>query len=192
MRDAPLSILAISQDFSRGNPSGSVLLRMLNTLADRHRITCLGTGPRPPEMAGAIRYIRVPRVRRCGLLVAFLTFHLTHRIALAWLRARGSRFDVVQTVDAESVAGNVVTYHFCSRAYLRLARERGFLRAAGWRGIPGVLQVWCLYQLRAVVERAVARSARTRAIICLSEGLRRDVVDCYQPTAPVSVIPNGW
>jgi hypothetical protein len=187
-----LRILAVSQDFSPANPSGAALLRILNGMADRNSITCLGGGPRPDRMKESIRYCRAPCLRGCGLLAAFLSFHVSHLVAWFWLRAaKGERFDVVQTIDAESLLGTVVTFHCCSAAILEVASSQGLLRGDGPLEALACFQARALYALRAWFERRVSRARRTRGIIALSAGSAEDIKRCYSPRVEPAVIPNA-
>ncbi len=190
--DRSMRILAIAQDFSRRNPSGSALLRLLNVLVRRHAVTCMGGTPRPAEMDPAIRYIRAWRPRRGGVLAGLLAFHASHWVAYRWLTAvRGERFDIVQTIDSESLLGTVVTFHCCHAAYLETMDRSGLLRWTGWRGHAAAAYTRLIYRFRAAVERRVCRSSRTAGIIALSAGSAADVVRHYSPRAAPVVIPNS-
>ncbi len=194
MTPAPrrLRILALTQDFSRRNPGGAALLRALRPLAARHDITCLAGGPRPEEMPAEITYLRLPRLRGCGLLAGLLWFHLAHPLAWWWLtRVRGQRFDVVQTIDAESLLGTVVTFQFCDAAYLRLAGPAGLFRGDNLASRLSGLQERLIRHLRAAVQRRVCASPRTRAIIAVSARLADDLRAAYAPRVPPVVIPNA-
>ena len=187
-----LRILAISQDFSNRNPGGAALLRVLAPLADRHELTCLGGGSPPPGFPSAATYVRVPRLHGCGLLANFLWFHLAHRVAwLVLTRLRGRRYDVVQTIDAESLLGTVVTFQFCDAAYLPIARQAGLFR--GWNLASRLtgLQEHALRLLRRAIQRRVCAAPRTRAIIAVSARLADDLRAHCQPRVDPVVIPNA-
>ena len=190
MSDAPLRILALAHDFSRANPGGSSLLRVLNTLAAHDHITCMGCGPRPDAMDARITYHRAPALRRGGMLLRFLTARRALHRHAARLLARES-FDVVQALDSECDLGTVVTFHCCHAAYRATMQAAGLLTGHGLRGRLANLQICLLLRLRIALERGVCHSPRTRAIIALSAGSARDLVQWYTPRVAPVVIPNA-
>lgn len=191
-RQGSMRILAIAQDFSRRNPSGSALLRLLNVLAAGHAVTCVGGSRRPAEMNARIRYVRAWRPARGGVLFGLAAFHLSHWLVCRWLTTvRRERFDVVQTIDSESLLGTVVTFHCCHAAYLATMEPLGLLNGPGWRGAAAAAYTRLIYRFRAAVERRVCRSARTAAIIALSDGSAADIVRHYAPRVPPAVVPNS-
>ena len=191
-RQGPLRILAIAQDFSRRNPSGSALLRLLNVLSASHAVTCVGGSCRPAEMDARIRYVRAWRPARGGVLLGLAAFHLSHWLVFRWLTdVRRERFDVVQTIDSESLLGTVVTFHCCHAAYLTTMEQLGLLSWPGWRGSAAAAYTRLIYRFRAAVERRVCGSARTAAIIALSEGSAADIVRHYAPRVAPAVVPNS-
>lgn len=186
-----LTIVAISQDFSTANPSGAALLRVMNALADAQCVVCIGGSVRPLTMNRAITYVRAFVPPRCGMLAGFLGFHLSHLLVYAWLRIRGLRADVVQTVDAESLLGTVSTFHCCDAALLDASRRCGAGRQRGLAGLAASLQSRLLSRLRIAIQKHVCRSSRTRAIIALSQGSSRDIQHWYRPCVPLTVVPNS-
>ena len=190
MTDAPLAILALAHDFSPANPGGSALLRILNALAARDRVTCIGCGPRPPAMDPRIRYVPAGGFRRGGMLLRFLAARRAlDRAGRALLRRE--RFDVVQTLDSESDLGTVVTFHCCHAAYREAMRARGLLAGRGLRGWLANRQIRLLLALRIALERRTCARPRTRAIVALSAGSARDLCQWYRPAVEPVVIPNA-
>ena len=183
-----LRILAIAHDFSR-SPSGTALLRVLRPLATDHDITCLSCGPQPPAWDERMRYVHARAWSRGGLLMRFLAAHLALPQAVRRL-LRQQPFDVIQTIDSESLAGTVVTFHCCHAAYRETMRQRGLFTVHGWTRRLAILQIRLLMALRVALERRICRSPRTRMIIALSSGSAEDIRHHYQPRAPVLVIPN--
>jgi len=185
------SILAISQDFSARNPSGTAFLRVLNQLSESYDITCMGGTPRPPEIPACINYVRAHRVGGLGLLAGFVSFHVSHVFMWLWLTVvKRKRYDVVHTIDAESFLGHIITFHCCDRAFLKIIRDNGLAQSGSWLHVLSNAQALAIYNTRAWIEQRVCRARRTKAIIAVSSGLARDL-DLYQPRVKPIVIPNA-
>ena len=187
----PLKILAISQDFSKRNPSGGALLRILNQLSDNHNVLCIGGSDRPFEMKNNIDYIRSFRISKLGTLISYLTFHVSHYIVCVWLiKFKRRQFDVIQTIDGESFIGSVVTFHFCDAAYIRLAREKNLYKSDSLIGFLVSLQAKIIYHLRAYVEARNCRADHVKCIIAVSKGLSDEIERFYKPRVKPVIIPN--
>ncbi len=187
----PLTIVAISQDFTRTNPGGAALLRVMNAIALSHRVVCIGGTRRPEEMNSSIRYYRAPSPKRFGMLMAFVAFHLTHLLVYGGLCLRGLKPDVIQTVDVESLLGTVSTFHCCDAALRDAARQAGVRPQRGLCGRAAAFQSRLLSGIRICLQKRVCRSFRTRAIIALSEGSSRDIKKWYAPRIQPVIIPNS-
>lgn len=169
-----------------------MLLRILNHLADKHSILCIGGERRPLEMNNKIEYIRSFRVSSLGLLISFISFHISHLLVYLWAVAvKKRKFDIVQTKDGESFVGNVITFHFCDAAYLRIAHQHGLFVTQGLKVIAATTQLIILYFLRTLVEMIVCKSNRTKKIIAVSRGLAEDIETYYKPKVKPVVIPNS-
>jgi hypothetical protein len=186
-----MRILAITQDFSRRNPGGWALACILNDLADRHDIMCIGGAPRPDELHASITYCRAFRIQHAGIFAGLITFHLSHFFIWLWLSyVRRKKFDVIQTIDAESLIGTVVTFQFCDAAFLELAKQYRLFNASTWRGRIGAMNELIIRKFRTVIQRRVCRSHRTRAIIAVSSQLAEHLTQHYQPAVTPVVITN--
>jgi hypothetical protein len=190
--DRPLNILAISQDFSNRNPSGACLLRILNSLADRHHVQCISGAGKPSGMHEKIQHIRALRISQLGMLVSLVSFHISHFLIWLWLVLfKRKKFDVIQTIDGESFLGTVVTFHFCSAAFLIVAREEELFTYRTLLEMLTSLQARMIHLLKSLVELYVCRSARTKAIIAVSKGLSADLERFYKPNKKPVVIVNS-
>jgi UDP-glucose:(heptosyl)LPS alpha-1,3-glucosyltransferase len=96
-------------------------------------------------------------------------------------------FDVVVSVDSAATSADVVIAHFCLGAFSS--------RFAGLRG--GANPLRRVYQRMAEGslsrhERRLYRSRRLRAVIAVSQGLKRELIEQYGIAASkITVIPNG-
>jgi len=134
------------------------------------------------EIADAsLTWLPVRAVKRPAVLN-----HASFARAAAKLEHAG-KFDVVVSVDSAATTADVVISHFCLGAFSS--------RFAGLRG--GANPLRRLYQRVAEGslsrhERQLYQSKRLRAVIAVSQGLKRELVEQYG-LAPsmITVIPNG-
>lgn len=165
------------------NAIGNCNRTLMSLLADQHEFivfaaTCDNPAP------GRITFVPVPAVRR-PLFLLFITYHLAALVVywLYWLRRR-VRFDIIQSIESNSLLGKLVYAHFCHRAYLK--KHWHATRPSGLRGIARGFDHW----LHALLEPLVYR--RAKYVVVPSRGLAQELIETF-PRAlegKIHIIPN--
>ena len=166
----------------RNNPIGSCHLAMLRALAAEHEFTVFAVefeNPCPEK----IKFIRVPSPTR-PLALLFIVYHLMAPLAYLLYRLRGGgKFDLLQSVESNSVFGDVLYSHFCHGMYLRDHWSK-----SGARGLRGWFR-WLDHTLHAWMEALTY--PRAGQIVVPSQGLARELRRKF-PTidSKLTVLPN--
>jgi len=168
---------------TKNNAIGSCHLRILDALSLEHEFTVFAVefeNPRPER----IRWIRIPAARR-PMALLFLTFHMLAPVYYFFYRLKhGVRFDLVQTIESQSLLGQLCYSHFCHRAYIKHQ----------WKRSPSIglksAAMWIARWLNALLEERVLRSAGQ--IIVPSRGLARELLAEYpQCENKIRILPNA-
>jgi glycosyltransferase involved in cell wall biosynthesis len=165
------------------NPIGGCHRRMIEGLFTEHEFVVFAPqfdNPAPDQIC----HLRVPVPLR-PLALLFLSFHLLTPLwyALHRLWRRQQRFDLIQSVESNTLLGQAIYSHFCHRRYLR--QHWHHVRPAGVRGLLGYLD----HRLHALLEPVVYRKARH--VVVPSRGLARELEAEYPATmGKITVIPN--
>jgi glycosyltransferase involved in cell wall biosynthesis len=163
------------------NPAGSCHQAMIAALASEHEFTVFANqfdNPAPDQ----VRWVHVPAIRR-PLAALFVTFHVT--ALFRYLQARWQRrgFALVQSIESNFGAGDLVYSHFCHCWFLR--HKWKSCGAAGFRG----LLRWMDHFFHAALEPWAMH--RAKWIIVPSRGLARELRETYPFTeSKLRVIPN--
>jgi glycosyltransferase involved in cell wall biosynthesis len=149
------------------NPVGSCHLRMLQKLSKEHDFVVFAVQFQNPDPQ-RIRFVRVPVPTR-PLALLFILFHLVAPFCYGWFRIRtGQRFDLVQTVESNSLVRNDIVYaHFCHKHFLR--QHWNAVKIGGLRGFLR----WLDHFLHRVMEPPAF--ARAKRIVVPSNGLAREL-----------------
>ncbi|MCA9881984.1 MAG: glycosyltransferase family 4 protein [Anaerolineae bacterium] len=152
-------------------------------LCDEHDFTVFAVefdNPRPDR----IEFVRIPAILR-PLFALFVTYHILAPIIL-WLHKRrtGKTYDVVQSIESNSLLGTLVYSQFCHTAYLKHHWQQN--KAGGLRGIAR----WLDYNLHSLFEPVVYRKART--IVTPSQGLANELKREFDSIVggKITVIPS--
>lgn len=163
------------------NPIGSCHRRLLAALSREHDFTVFAPAFDNPD-PDRIAHVRIPVALR-PLALLFATYHVMAPLTYFLHRWRtGSRFDLLQTTECNSLPSDLAYVHFCNAAFLRGAeRNWGFSLRRALR--------WCDHRLRAMAEPHVYR--RADRIVVPSEGLCREIEREFPATrGRVAVIRN--
>lgn len=118
-----------------------------------------------------IKFVRVPAIRR-PLFLLFVTYHLLVPVIFWWHCLRNRiRFDIVQSIESNSLLGGLVYAHFCHSAYLKT--HWAATQPSGLRGAAR----WLDHKLHALLEPIVYR--RGRKVVVPSHGLSRELTGHY-------------
>lgn len=159
------NIAVIDYLVTSSNPIGSCHLRMIEGLPHNWHVTVFAIEFENPDQS-RIRFVRVPAIKR-PLFLLFLTFQLFHPFYYFFFRLRWKiRFDAVQTVEGNSLFGNIRFPHFCHKAFLK---ERW--QDAKPRMILHRLASYMNHLLHAIAEDIIYRLPSTKAVVVPSTGL---------------------
>lgn len=168
------------------NPIGRCHLHMISGLPSEWEITVFAVefeNPRPSQ----ITFVKIPAIRR-PMFLMHLTFHFWFPIFYWYHRtAKGKRFDIVQTVEGNSLLGNLRYSHFCHKAFLA---ERWMQSKA-----PTLIRRAASYlnhKAHAICEEIIYRLKSTKAVVVPSTGLAKEL-DRYFGRwlrGKIFVIPN--
>lgn len=114
----------------------------------------------------------------------FATFYVVASLVVA-VRRQGKAFSAGPIV---ANVMDVVTVHFVATHYYRSVRIRRRRRSTFRHGLNEVVYSW----LARVAERFTYRPSRSRLIVAVSEGARREVLEHFpEAVGLTAVIPNG-
>lgn len=165
------------------NAIGNCDRHIANGLCSEHEFTVFAVdfdNPNPER----IKFVRVPALRR-PLFLLFLTYHLLVPVIFWWHCLRNRiRFDIVQSVESNTVLGGLVYAHFCHNAYLKTHWTA--TKPSGLRGAAR----WLDHKLHALLEPMVFR--RAHQIVVPSKGLGTELEATFPAIVrdKVAVIPN--
>lgn len=168
---------------TKTNAIGSCHLRILEALCLEHEFTVFAVEFENP-CPDRIRWVRIPAVRR-PMALLFLTFHVLAPIYyLLYRLTHAARFDLIQTIESQSLLGQLCYSHFCHRAYIRRHWEESPVP-----GMHGAVR-WLAHWLNALLEEHVLQNAGR--IVVPSHGLARELLAEYpQCENKVQILPNA-
>jgi UDP-glucose:(heptosyl)LPS alpha-1,3-glucosyltransferase len=138
----------------------------------------------PPHPA--LRFVRVPGPRWPSLL-GFLWFFLIGGLTTA-VRSRGLVHVVGSVVPNRA---DVVSAHFCHRAFERVRRAHGFRRASRSSALYRLHERAASLAFR-LSEAFVYRPSKVQSLVAVSPGLAAELADCFpRLTDRIAVIENG-
>ncbi|QPC83990.1 glycosyltransferase family 4 protein [Phototrophicus methaneseepsis] len=164
------------------NAISQCIQRLILAQCEEHEFTVFAIAydnPRPDR----IQFVRVPAIQ-WPLFVLFLTYHIMACLVYGWYRLRtGHKFDVIQSVESNTLMGTLIYSQFCHRAYLdhhwAATRPTGLRRWARWLD----------HQLHALIEPFAYNKAKW--IVVPSHGLAKELQETYPQTADkVRIITN--
>ncbi|WP_395141082.1 glycosyltransferase family 4 protein [Schlegelella aquatica] len=174
-------VLIVDQAVIRRSPAGSCVRAQVEGLLQQHRVTLLSAScDLPPHPALERR--AVPIVPR-PVLLRYVSFQVTARLAYLAHRLAQGRADLVQGTQGQLVGADIVYAHFCHRAYLRGPwAASGVTGARRWaRWLNHRFNAWC-------EARALRRAA---CVVVPSRGLAQEIRAEYPHcAAKTCVIPN--
>ncbi|MBC7870352.1 MAG: glycosyltransferase family 4 protein [Chitinophagaceae bacterium] len=154
----------------KNNAIGNCDRRIMQGLCDEHEFTVFSVtfdNPNPEK----IKFVRVPAIKR-PLFALFITYHLLIPFVMLIYRLRHRvKFDVVQSIESNSLLGTLVYAHFCHDSYLK--HHYAETRPPGIRGVAR----WLDHKLHALLERPAFSKAKS--IIVPSHGLARELAATY-------------
>ncbi|MCC7207091.1 MAG: glycosyltransferase family 4 protein [Anaerolineae bacterium] len=152
------------------NAIGNGNRRVIAGLKDHHDFTAFGLEIENPDPA-RVGWLRAPTPQR-PLFLLFVAYHVWAALAL-WReqRRQGRRFDLVQSVESNTLLGDVLVVGFCHRAYLR--DHWAATRPAGLRGVAR----WLDHVMHSLLEPLAFR--RARLLVVPSSGLERELLQTY-------------
>lgn len=166
------------------NAIGNGNRRVIAGLKNSQDFTAFGLEFENPDPE-RVRWVHMPVPGR-PLFLLFIAYHLWAPIAL-WRQQRrqGARFDLVQSVESNTLLGDVLVVGFCHRAYLR--DHWAATRPAGLRGLAR----WLDHVLHSLLEPLAYR--RARLLVVPSTGLERELLGTYGEIVrgKTVVIPNA-
>lgn len=165
------------------NAIGNCDRTILNGLADEHEFVVFALefdNPRPDR----IKFVKIPAVRK-PLAALFVTYHVTAPLILRRYERQHGKFDVVQSIESNTLAGDLVYAHFCHTAFLR-----NYWSSTKPAGRARRIARWLDHKLHAMLERVTYRKAK--AIAIPSQGLGREMRSIYaaETDGKVTVISN--
>jgi glycosyltransferase involved in cell wall biosynthesis len=179
-----MRLALVTQKVVRGDGQGRVNFEVARAAARRGWQVTLLTSAVEPELRGLsnVEWIEVPWQTRTTALVAEFRFAWQSG---RWLKRNRARFDLVQVNGFNTLApGDVNAAHFVHGTWLRspvhTARLRGGAYGAYHRLYTG---------LNACLERWAYGQAR--AVVAVSERVRRDLIGIGVPADRIRVIWNG-
>ena len=178
-----MRIAIFDYKITRDNPIGGCHLRLLRALADEHEFTVFAVefdNPHPER----IRWIRVPSLTR-PMFLLFITYHVAALCLYLWHTVvKGSRFDLVQSVESNLGFGTLSYSHFCHRGYLK--QHGKHLRHSGIRGWFHLVD----HFLHSLLEPYTY--SRVSNILVPSRGLARELEQEFPETVhKIKVLPNA-
>jgi glycosyltransferase involved in cell wall biosynthesis len=179
-----VKIAMLTPQLVPNHPGGGQMLKVVQSLAEEHEFTVFGAAM-DDSLSGKVQFHKLPIPRMRPLLGTYLAqFWIYGR--LFQRRQMHKEFDIVHSLEGSAPLATVVTMHFCGARALDLMRQ-GILQVRGIRAPYYRL----LYKVGGIVERRVVTNPYLERLICVSEGLKREITHYYNaPVEPV-VIPNS-
>jgi UDP-glucose:(heptosyl)LPS alpha-1,3-glucosyltransferase len=162
----------ITHDYERTGGHSRYVVELARRFARDHEVHVFANTFGEPLPAGA-RAHQIPAIRRTAL-TTILSFAASRP-------GSGVALDIVHGQGVSGAPANVVTAHICNARWLEARR-----RPDGHASYRDRLFAAAIVPL----ERRLFARADTRAI-AVSQVVARDLVECYQRTAPIDVIPHG-
>jgi glycosyltransferase involved in cell wall biosynthesis len=165
------------------NAIGNCDRTIIDGLADEHEFVVFALqfdNPRPDR----IQFVKIPAVRK-PLFALFASYHLTAPFVLRRYERQHGKFDLVQSIESNTLAGDVVYAHFCHTAFLR-----NYWSSTRPAGRARRVARWLDHKLHAMLERTTYK--RAKAIAIPSQGLGREMRSIYaaETDGKVTVISN--
>jgi glycosyltransferase involved in cell wall biosynthesis len=166
------------------HPAGGQMLKVIQGLADEYEFTVFGADI-DESLSGKVQFHKLPIPRMRPRLGTYLAqFWIYGR--LFQRRQMHKEFDIVHSLEGSAPFATVVTMHFCGAQALSLMQQGIFqvrgIRAPYYR---------VLYRIGSILERRAVTNPYLKRLICVSEGLKQELIHHYNvPVEPV-VIPNS-
>lgn len=168
---------------TRNNAIGNCDRRIVEGLKDEHQFTVFSVEFDNPDPA-RIEHVRIPAIRK-PLFALYVSYHLlAPLIVWNYQRRHRVRFDVVQSVESNTLMGTLVYAHFCHRGYLEDHWQS--VNPGGLRGFAR----WLDHRLHALLEPPVYRKAQQ--VVVPSKGLAGELMAHYGALIGdrMQVVPN--
>jgi glycosyltransferase involved in cell wall biosynthesis len=118
-------------------------------------------------------------------IITYLVQYVAYGI-LFWILRFRREFDLIHQVECVSPWADVITMHYCGAKVKELRRSNVIQSGNFTRRLYKAI----LYALGTRMERISLSSRYLKAIISVSEGLRKDITRYYGPKVDHIVIPN--
>lgn len=178
-----ISVALLVPQLVKSHPAGSVTCAMVEDLCEEIEFTIYGTLI-DDELRKRVRFVdlHIPTGRPflLGFIVQFFIYGLVMKLGKI-----SKKYDIVHSVEAVAPFTQLMSMHFCAPAALELMKNKVIVRR-GWRRIYYSIAIrWGAWS-----ERFIVRNTMLKALVTVSEGLKKEVVRFDQPKVPVLSIPN--
>jgi glycosyltransferase involved in cell wall biosynthesis len=176
---------------TRQNPAGSTLIDLIEVASRGNNEVAVFASDLDDCLKGKVRFYRIPILRFLGIPGALVSFHLAQLPVYFFAKfvARSS-FDVVHSLDSESLLADYVTFHNCC-AELFAVIKRNKLWAPVHNPISVLTNLALLMNLkfRAIIERINCR--RAKHIYALTSRHKEMLINNYNCEAnKIAITPN--
>lgn len=155
------------------NPVGSCHLRLIESLCDEHEFVVFSMEFHNP-CPDRVRWVRVRAPAR-PLALTFVAYHVLSPLYYAAFKLKHRKaFDVLQSIESNSLLCSIAYVHFCHKAFLR-----SHWRLVRSKGLRNNLR-WLDHRLHALLEPTVYRHAQS--IVVPSKGLMDELASEYPAT----------
>lgn len=167
----------------RAHPAGSMTCAFVEDLSDEFEFTVFGAKV-DQSLRKKVQFVRLPIPTGRPFLLSFLVQFVVYGILVKVKRMR-RKYDLIHSVEAVAPFTEIMTMHFCGPAALDLM-QRGMLVHAGWRKYYYFVANFC----GSIMERYATRNSILRALVVVSEGLKKEVEKYDKPKVTIFSIPN--
>ena len=179
-----LKIAVLAPQLIPTHPAGGQMLKIVQALSSEYEFTVFGQII-DESLQGKVRFHRMPIPIVRPWLITYLTqFWLYGRLFRSL--ELNEHFDIIHSIEGSAPFATIVTMHYCGPAVLNLIKM-GIIRHSGIRKLYYPL----LYFLGIKMERLAVRNPYLKCIVAVSNGLKRDIIQYYRPSANIVVIPNS-
>jgi glycosyltransferase involved in cell wall biosynthesis len=178
-----LKIAVLAPQLIPTHPAGGQMLKIVQALSSEYEFTVFGQII-DESLKGKVRFYRMPiPIIRPRLLTYLPQFWLYGRLFRSL--ELDKHFDIVHSIEGAAPFASVVTMHYCGAEAFNLLRSG--IRYPGIRRLYYPLH----YSFLIKMERLAVRNPYLKCVVAVSNGLKREIIQYYRPSANIVVIPNS-